>query len=308
MTTDHEIEPMSQAPIAARLIARMKRQTHGKLANIRDVVAGRAAAEQLQRTVVTEERLKEFHPAHAAYVYAQNQVSVMSEQLTVLDEMAPFVKIISEAEDLYMPSGPPMSPLTASYFTCWAFFDVCAGAAEETIGTTILEVGAVFGMHKDLLRLIRLMQRSRMGVYLNDGVEGNVVVLRELVTDAVCRAIVPAGYGGRKGELWFARVLPPPTVSGGAEHVVFTTPYILLQPGLPEWMACWSRVLPQASPQARIDAYERHMKYGPTRDYWNEFVCEGYVNHRTEAIFLAGLPDVPESRPHSKERGTSDSW
>ncbi len=25
-----------------------------------------------------------------------------------------------------------------------------------------------------------------------------------------------------------------------------------------------------------------------------------YVNHRTEAIFLAGLPDVPESRPHSK--------
>jgi hypothetical protein len=82
MTTGHEIEPMSQAPIAGRLITRMKRQTRGKLANIRDVVAGRVAAKQLQKTVVTEERLKEFHPAHAAYVYAQNQVSVLSEQLT----------------------------------------------------------------------------------------------------------------------------------------------------------------------------------------------------------------------------------
>jgi hypothetical protein len=48
-----------------------------------------------------------------------------------------------------------------------------------------------------------------------------------------------------------------------------------------------------------MDDYERHMKYGPTGEYWNDFVFEAYVNHRKEAIFLAGLPDVPESRPHS---------
>jgi hypothetical protein len=42
------------------------------------------------------------------------------------------------------------------------------------------------------------------------------------------------------------------------------------------------------------------MKYGPTRTYWNDFVFEGYVNYRMEAIYLAGLPDVPESRPHSE--------
>lgn len=33
--------------------------------------------------------------------------------------MAAFVKLISAAEDEYLPSGPPMSPLTAS------FRDVC---------------------------------------------------------------------------------------------------------------------------------------------------------------------------------------
>src|SRR5450755_2175065 len=75
-----------------------------------------------------------------------NQVSVMSEQLTVLREMAPFVDIVSKAEDLYLPSAPPMSPLTTSYFTCWAFFDACSGPANETIGTTILEFGTAFGI------------------------------------------------------------------------------------------------------------------------------------------------------------------
>ncbi len=36
------------------------------------------------------------------------------------------------------------------------------------------------------------------------------------------------------------------------------------------------------------------------RDYWTEFMFQAYVNHRTEVIFLAGLPDVAESRLHSR--------
>ncbi len=32
----------------------------------------------------------------------------------------------------------------------------------------------------------------------------------------------------------------------------------------------------------------------------NEFVFEAYGNHRTEIIFLAGLPDVAENRLHSR--------
>jgi hypothetical protein len=43
------------------------------------------------------------------------------------------------------------------------------------------------------------------------------------------------------------------------------------------------------------------LKWGTSRRYWTEFVFEGYVNHRPGAIFLKGLPDLPESRPHSRE-------
>ena len=44
----------------------------------------------------------------------------------------------------------------------------------------------------------------------------------------------------------------------------------------------------------------RHMKYGPTREHWTEFVFEAYLNLTPQVITLRGLPDVPESRPHSR--------
>lgn len=153
-------------------------------------------------------------------------------------------------------------------------------------------------MHVELLHLIRLMQQSRMGVYLHEGVEGGLAVLRDLATDAVCRCYVPAGYIGEKGEIWYARILPPP-FSAGLEHIVFTTPYIILAARLPEWRAYMNRVS-QKPQQTRFDDLECHIKYGPSRRYWNEFVFEGYVNYCKEAVFLGGLPDVPESRPHSR--------
>jgi hypothetical protein len=284
-------QALSARPIAGKVVAKMKRSMRAKVVNIKNVLDGRATAEELHRTVVTQEELAGIDLAHAAYVYTQNQVSVMSEQLTALKEMAPFADVISKAEDLYMPSAPPMSPLTTSYFTCWTFFDACAGPANETIGTTILEFGAAFGIHTEMLRLIRLMQESRMGLYIYKGSEGKLAVLEDLVTGAVCRAIVPSGYNGKKRELWYVRVLPP-SIRGSQEHVVFTTPYILVHPQLADWLAYFRRTFPAT---AGFDDYERHMKYGPTRESWNDFVFEAYVNHRMEAIYLAALPDIPES-------------
>ena len=234
---------LSGRPIAKKIVAKMKLHWQRKVVNIKKVIAGHAMAEELQKTVVSQKELEGFHPAHAAYVYAQNQVSVMSEQLTGLKEMAPFVEIISKAEDLYVPSAPPMSPLTTSYFTCWAFFDACAGPANETIGTTILEVGATFGMHPELLRLMRLMQDSRMGLYIHRGREGDASVLEDLVTRAVYRAIVPAGYKGQKNENWYVRLLPPP-FPGVKEHVAFTTPYIVVHPDFGEWLAYFRSNIP----------------------------------------------------------------
>jgi len=289
------VTPRADHPVAEKIVARIKREVQGKVTDLKAVVAGRTAADEIQKSVVSTEALAALHPAHAAYVYALNQVSLLAEQLASLDELAPLVKLLSKAEDEYLPSGPPMSPLTRSFFSCWSFFDARVGSGDETIGTTVLKVGAIFGMAPELLRLVQLMQDSRMGVYLHEGREGDLAALRELATGEGCRAVVPSGYRGQRGELWYARVLPPP-VPGGAEHVVLTTPYVLLRPGPREWRAYFARTLPGASRAA----YERHMKYGPTNSYWTEFVFEGYVNHQAEVIYLAGLPDIEKSRPHSR--------
>ncbi len=196
-------------PIADKLLRKMKRYDREKVVDLDAVRIGKKHAEDLQKTVATREDLAKHHPAHALYVYAQNQTSVMSEQLTMLKELERFANIITKAEDEYLPSGPPMSPLTPSFFTCWAFFDACGGLAEETVGSIAMAVGSKFGMHDELLRVIGLMQASRMGVYTHEGVENDMVVLREMVTERVLKAICPSGYLGRKGELWYARVLQP---------------------------------------------------------------------------------------------------
>ena len=63
-------------------------------------------------------------PCHAVYALAENVSSLMAESLSGMREAKGFVKIAGGAEDEYMPAGPPMSPLTVSYFTMWALFDV----------------------------------------------------------------------------------------------------------------------------------------------------------------------------------------
>ena len=286
-------------PIADKLVKKMRRYQRQNVIDLASVIAVQENAGELQKTVATAERFADFHPAHAIYVLAQNQMSVMAEQLTALQEMDRFAEIIGKAEEEYVPSGPPMSPLTTSYFTCWAFFDVAVGVAQETLGTIAMTVGAAFGMHEEWVRVIGHMQDSRMAVYAHEGLEGDRVVLRELVTDNIRRAICPSGYRGRAGELWYARVLPPPIESLGGDHVVFTTPYVLVAPEKRSWLSYFRRILPDAAGPERLATYNRHMKFGPARNYWTEFVFEAYTAHQHEAIFLEGLPDVPESRPHS---------
>ncbi|MBI1881171.1 MAG: hypothetical protein HYR94_23575 [Chloroflexi bacterium] len=46
-------------------------------------------------------------------------------------------------------------------------------------------------------------------------------------------------------------------------------------------------------------ALDHLLKYGLSWNYWHEFVFQAYVNNRYDVIFLTGLPDVPESLPHT---------
>jgi hypothetical protein len=67
----------------------------------------------------------------------------------------------------------------------------------------------------------------------------------------------------------------------------------------------WTSFFERSREETKIEdikrSYEFLMKYGLNRHYWNEYIFEGYVNHRNDMILLAGFADIPSSRPHSKE-------
>ncbi len=115
-------------PIAAKLTRSLKRNTaFGEARRFKDAMATLGLADNLQKAMTSRIDLIEYLPEHAIYGFAQNKVSEISEEVTALRAMKPFVELISKAEETYLPSGPPMSPLTLSYFTTWAFFDACVG-------------------------------------------------------------------------------------------------------------------------------------------------------------------------------------
>ena len=72
-------------------------------------------------------------PLHAVYAYAQNKLSAIVEDVAQLPMCAELAEAYSAAEEEYLPSGPPMSPLTRSHFFCWAVFDSHVGKQTETL-------------------------------------------------------------------------------------------------------------------------------------------------------------------------------
>jgi len=238
---------------------------------------------------------------HAVYIFAQRFASVLGEQLCKMKEMRQFVKIVGEAEDKYQPAGPPLSPLTISYFTMWSLFDVLFGQSHETIGTCILRIGPLIDMPSWLLDVISLMQHSAMGIYVHCGIEDNLVRLRALGSQETRLCLVPSGYVGQSGELWFIRMLPPANALFDY-HIVFNTPYILV--GVTERMFAsyldrevgrmGARKLPE-----KMEATAYIMKYGPTPNHWNEYIFCAYTRYQHEAVFLTGIPDIKKSLPHA---------
>ena len=236
-------------------------------------------------------------PLNAVYVAVQHLTSVFAERVSQFPEFEPYYRATLHAEDEYLPGGPPMSPLTGSYFTTWAFFDLRFGPDGETIGTCLLDVAGPLGIGEEVTQAIRLMSGTRMGIYEHAGAKGGRCVLRELITDDEVETYVPAGYPGKSGELWYVRLCP--SIEPATDHVAFTTPYILTGFGKPDWTAYLSKsLIGLTAPEKRRRLHE-FLKYGREPNFWNEFLFKAYHHHRPDAIFLAGLPDVPGSLPHA---------
>lgn len=284
------------ATVADRIAARMSPRLKSKLIDLTGLRHARTAAEALQPLLS-----KGNDPGHAHYVFGQNFASIVSEELSQLKEARAYVKIVGDAEDEYTPGGPPISPLTASYFTMWAMFDVLFGHRGETMGEAIVRIAPLIDTPPWLLDVVVAMRHSTMDVHVHCGTEGGLVRLRALGSPEVKRCLSTAGYMGRPGELWFVRVLPPATPQLDY-HVVFNTPYVLVGVTEPMFAAYLAREIgrlgsrplpPGMTPSACL------MKHGRNPYQWHEYVFSGYHGHQHDAVFLTGIPDIKASLPHT---------
>lgn len=286
-----------KGPLVKKLLRLLAQYRSRKIIDLQAFAAGCQHATDQQASVISPQRLAGLHPAHAIYTYAQNQASVLMKTITALPVLDKLTNLIVDASEEYMPSGPPMSPLTSSYFFYWSCFDAATGTARETIGDCIAALARCADAHPDFLTIIDIRRQSRMGLYVCEGRDQGSVRLREFVTGEIASCIVPAGYRGERGEIWLARVLPPPGPEF-AESVVITTPYVIIDPGECDWQRFLERTLPKTGIDDPRRAYRHLMKYALDLRYWSEYILEAYVNYETSLVYVRGLPDVAGSRPH----------
>lgn len=236
-------------------------------------------------------------PVHAAYAFVQHITSFFSEFVSQLPEMKKFAKIVAKAEDEYLPSGPPMSPLTTSFFTSWAFYDLQFDGT-DTLATCLIEANDVVWMNPNQLDALNKLAASRMGIYEHVGMDGPHIRLRELVTDVEFTCHNPSGYRGRPGEIWYVRLLPPLLPDFARYSIAFTTPYILMA-NRNNWVRFLKRGMVQSGFGTDDGRLYRFLKHGPDPSYWNEFVFKDYHRHQSDAIFLVGIPDLKATLPHA---------
>jgi hypothetical protein len=244
--------------------------------------------------------LKEgLEPVHAAYAFMQNFTSYFAEGMSQLPEMRAWANVVTKAEDEYMPSGPPMSPLTASYFWMWAAYDLRIGKSTDTLATCQIAMNDLLQLNPYQLDTAKKLSGSRMGIYEQIGTEGQRILLRELITDKHFICHCPTGYRGRQGELWYVRLVPPLEPQLGDYWVAMTTPYILPGDSRADWIDFLKRTMVHCDGSNDRTRLCNLLKFGLEPNYWNEFVFKAYCNYQTEAVFLTGIPDIKATLPHA---------
>jgi hypothetical protein len=241
-----------------------------------------------------------YDPVHAAYLFVHHITSVFSDNVSQFSEMRSYTKEVGKAEEEYMPSGPPMSPLTTSFFTCWAFFDHRIGGTTDTLSECLIAANDTICMNPHQLGALRLMSQSRMGIYEHRGTEDDYVRLRELITEREFLCHSSSGYRGKKGELWYVRLFPPLEPDLATYHIAFTTPYVLNGQTKDDWIAYLKRSIIGMKASSQPDGgLHQLLKFGLSKSHWNEFVHLAYHHHQADAIFLTGIPDLRATLPHA---------
>ncbi len=237
------------------------------------------------------------------YMAVFNTCSEFSEQaLDKINLLADHNNLIYDMQEEYMPSYPPMSPVTNTFFSAWYNLDISIYDKNLSLGMLFMEYITKKGIMKYTLQPMEDLLDSYCCFYEVTHVDGNKLYLWDIPHKEEFSCECKSGYSGTAGEVWYVRLLPP--LSEGGNWVTFNTPYVFRATGRKQWDEFFQRL------RASVDEDEiwMYLKYGKSFQYWLEFVFQIYSNHTGNAIFSEGVPDIVESRPQGRlERGVLSS-
>lgn len=98
---------LGTGPISRDVLASARQLLGRKVIDLADWRDAKLRAEDFDKTIISQEELSTYDPVHGIYIYGQNQLSILIEQLTELPMLDPLTEAYAEAQDEYMPSGPP---------------------------------------------------------------------------------------------------------------------------------------------------------------------------------------------------------
>jgi hypothetical protein len=153
----------AHGPITSRVLKCLRQEMLSKVVDLASIREGKELAEKVHQELLPGIEHIQRHPAHAVYTYAHSHVLALAGQLLSLPEMSPF-RQIELAEEEYMPSWPPMSPISTSYFQCWSTYDFPVRSRRETLGEVVVAVTTECGVKPEIVSLMQALQDSRMGI------------------------------------------------------------------------------------------------------------------------------------------------
>lgn len=244
----------------------------------------------------TDGKTKPGDPNFHVYAATLNIAGVFAVQALDILELIAFNNKLADFQEEYMPSYPPLSPVTTSFFQAWMILD-----ARISSGPTLGELFAHYLQTEIALsylwKPLQALNNSQASFYEVVGVGEGLLRLWDIPGQREISCWNSSGYPGRKGEVWYVRVLPP--VLDGCDHsVTLNTPYVFRREGRDTWEGFFRRCQSFASDPSR--ELRDYLKHGKSLAYWLEYIFQTYWDHTGNAIFLAGLPDIAASRPHSK--------
>jgi hypothetical protein len=239
---------------------------------------------------------------------------------------------LSEAQQKeYQPGGPPRSPVYDDHALQHILAEVPQGLAGETPYSVLARLCSGDPARARLCELAQALAISYLDLYRVSHATASGAELSPLRGGSAFSVQI-SGPFLRSGDLILARVL-----ALGGQRFIAASPYLLVAPER-DWIEYLERVVlehelpaasvrpapassaarssaklsPKQAARRRKEQKQRaaqhtpqeviatHLRCGEDESFWLEFIIEAYAGERSGVVRLAGVPDRPESLPHSE--------